>query len=533
MNDHNPLEQENGNLSKGQPSENEQELQKRSENEAEREASAPAAVKDKKKKAKKKIQSTKAPSPVYSVSDCATSVLPDAEIIKRQDTDGAATLVSDPILIKRQEQEQKETDKKPPKAPPPPQPILRRSRPNSALYSFTFTVLYLMAVLTISVLISFFALDVANDAFALKKTGVPIDITLTGDFINIDELAEQLHQQHVIKYPTIFKIYAGLRHKDDVEFVAGKYKDIPPEAGYDILLALFSPEAKARGEITITVPEGYTVDDIINLFVSKGLGTKEAFTEVINTYDFDRERYWFLEDVPLLTDPETDLRIYRLEGFLYPDTYRFYDTYYDEEGATPGTAAAKAVISKMLEQFKNNFKKSYLTKHRAYMAEKYPDAPVLSVYELLTLASILEKEGRAEERERISAVFYNRLTNPLHEGIDGKLESNATTQYAMRHDGHDVSLDFGEFELNYETPYNSYKYAGLPPTPISTPALDSINAALYPVQDFDFYFFVASKSGYSFFANTLEEHKINIERAKNGEEAEPPYPEDLEEDDYA
>ena len=201
--------------------------------------------------------------------------------------------------------------------------------------------------------------------------------------------------------------------------------------------------------------------------------------------------------------------------------------------SSDGTAAAKAVITKMLEQFRNNFKKSYLTKHRAYMAEKYPDAPELSVYELLTLASILEKEGRAEERERISAVFYNRLTNPQHEGIEGKLESNATTQYALRHDGYDVSLEFGDFEVNYETPYNSYKYAGLPPTPISTPALDSINAALYPVEQFDFYFFVATNSGYSFFANTLEEHKINIERAKNGEEAEPPYPEDLEEDDYA
>jgi cell division protein YceG involved in septum cleavage len=68
---------------------------------------------------------------------------------------------------------------------------------------------------------------------------------------------------------------------------------------------------------------------------------------------------------------------------------------------------------------------------------------------------------------------------------------------------------------------------------MSTPALDSIDAALYPTEGFDYYFFVASASGYSFFANTLEEHKINIEKVKNGEEAEPPYPDDLEEDDYA
>jgi UPF0755 protein len=465
-----------------------------------------------------------------NVPDGATAVMPDTGSFKNPEGDGAATRISDPISIVKEEQNASARE---PSAPTP-KVLKKRSRPNSALYSFVFTTVYLTVVLLVSVGISFFALDVANEVFALKKSGTPMDIVLTGDFITVDDLAEQLADQHVIKYPTIFKIYAQLRHKDGADFVAGRYKDVPPEAtGYDVLLSLFLPPRKTRGEVTITVPEGYTVDDIIELFVSKGLGTKEAFTEVINTYDFDRERYWFLEDVPLLTDPENDPRIYRLEGFLYPDTYRFYDTYYDEEGATPGTAAAKAVIVKLLEQFRNNFKKSYLTKHRAYMAEKYPDAPELSVYQLLTLASILEKEGRAEERERISAVFYNRLTHPEHEKIEGKLESNATTQYALRHDGHKVSSEFGEFELNYETPYNSYKYAGLPPTPISTPALDSINAALYPTEGFDYYFFVASASGYSFFANTLEEHKINIEKVKNGEEAEPPYPDDLEEDDYA
>lgn len=484
-------------------------------------AFSPGEIASSKNEAPYKVPDSKA------VTNDATAVMPDSGTIKKQKENDTATRISDPVVVKEQAASKEEQAKKQDK----PKTKIIRTRPNSALYAFVFTVLYLIMVLAVSVGISLFGLDVANEVFALQKEGVPIDITLTGDFITINELAEQLHDQHVIKYPTIFKIYAQLRHKADREFVAGKYKDITPQAGYDALLAVFLPPAKERNQINITVPEGYTVDDIINLFVSKGLGTKEAFVEVINTYDFDRERYWFLEDVPLITDPETDPRIYRLEGFLYPDTYRFYDVYYDAEGATPGTAAAKAVITKMLDQFKNNFKKSYFTKHRAYMAEKYPNTPQLSIYQILTLASILEKEGKAEERERISAVFYNRLTYPEHEGIDGKLESNATTQYAMRHDGHKVSLEFGEFELNYETPYNSYKYAGLPPTPISTPSLDSLNAALYPVEQFDYFFFVASASGYSFFANTLEEHKLNIERVKNGEEAEPPYPEDLEEDE--
>jgi UPF0755 protein len=432
-----------------------------------------------------------------NVPDGATAVMPDTGSFKNPEGDGAATRISDPISIVKEEQNASARE---PSAPTP-KVLKKRSRPNSALYSFVFTTVYLTVVLLVSVGISFFALDVANEVFALKKSGTPMDIVLTGDFITVDDLAEQLADQHVIKYPTIFKIYAQLRHKDGADFVAGRYKDIPPEAtGYDVLLSLFLPPRKTRGEVTITVPEGYTVDDIIELFVSKGLGTKEAFTEVINTYDFDRERYWFLEDVPLLTDPENDPRIYRLEGFLYPDTYRFYDTYYDEEGATPGTAAAKAVIVKLLEQFRNNFKKSYLTKHRAYMAEKYPDAPELSVYQLLTLASILEKEGRAEERERISAVFYNRLTHPASYPF---LNSDATIHYATEYYSKGELLTDAQINAS---PYNTYTQTGLPAGPIANPGLSSLDAALDPEETGYYYFIYDKDAGVHRFSKTLAEH---------------------------
>lgn len=485
-------------------------------------------AKQRKKRGKKKDSAARsAASPQKALknkNDCPTAVMPRHGLHFNEDTDGSATRISDPVGIAKAPTQKK--------APPPPRRIIKRMRPNSSMAALVFTLIYLAAVLIVSVGISFFAIQVANEAFAFKKEGVPVDVTLTGDYINLDSLAEQLHEQHVIRFPTIFKIYAELRHKADSEFVAGKYKDVSPEYGYDVLLALFLPETKGRQEISVSIPEGYTVDDIIELFVSKGIGTKEAFVEVINTYEFDTERYWFLQDVPLITDPENDPRIYRLEGFLYPDTYRFYDSYTDKEGDTPGTAAAKAVITKLLDQFKNNFKKSFFLKQQKYMEENFPDAPKLTVYEILTIASILEKEGVAEERNLISAVFYNRLQHPENEGIGGKLESNAVTQYALRHDGYKVSSEFGEFELNYETPYNSYKYAGLPPTPIVTPTLDSLNAALYPAEGLDYFFFVATDSGYSFFASTLAEHLENVERAKNGEVADSPFPDEEEGDDY-
>ena len=145
----------------------------------------------------------------------------------------------------------------------------------------------------------------------------------------------------------------------------------------------------------------------------------------------------------------------------------------------------------------------------------------------------LETEGLADERARISAVFYNRLNDPVHDNIGGLLQSNVTVQYVLRHDGYTVTSEFGDFERNYQTPYNTFLYAGLPPGPVSTPTRESIDAALYPAADWDYYYFVTTNSGYSFFARTLAEHKINIERAKNGEIADP-YAEyeDLPTEDY-
>lgn len=145
----------------------------------------------------------------------------------------------------------------------------------------------------------------------------------------------------------------------------------------------------------------------------------------------------------------------------------------------------------------------------------------MTLDDILTMASILEKEGLPAERSTIGAVFYNRLGNPEYESIDGRLESNVTVLYAIRHFERSVSPDFGEYELNYESPYNSYRYAGLPPGPVVSPTADSIIAALYPMDGCSYYYFVATNSGYSFFAETLAEHQQNVERAKNGEVADP------------
>lgn len=446
----------------------------------------------------------------------------------KTDPRGAPTQVNTPVkAIKKPEVEEEEEEELPPK--------IVKDRRNSGIFAVAFTVLYLLFILISSVAISMYAVDVAKDVFALGKEGVDVSVTLSGEYPTVADLAEQLYEQHVIKHPNVFVFYAKLRHKDQGTLIPGT-QTVTTSMGYDLLLNLYTPKEAERSTIPVTVPEGYTVDGIIDLFVSKGIGTRKGFEYVINEAPLDaypfldskRETYWFLDGVR----GEDAGQIYRLEGYLYPDTYFVYDTYTDADGDIKGTAAAKHVVGKMLAEFNKNVKKRYLSKHEEYLKEHYPNVK-MTFTDIVTLASILEKEGRPEERSRISAAFYNRLNNPEYENIGGRLESNATVQYVLKHLGYEVSLNFGDFEKNYDTPYNSYRYAGLPPGPIVTPTRESINAALYPEADFPAYYFVGTKSGYSFFAETLEEHIENVARAEAGEVADPfAEAEELPEDQY-
>lgn len=451
-----------------------------------------------------------------------------AEKERKKKTDDAMTRISP--AVKREGKTEPVKDEQPEEDD---SPIIVKDRHNSTIYAMMLTILYLLVVVIVSVGISLYAIDVANDAFALKKSGVDTDVVLTGDYPSVSDLADQLYEQHIIKHPNIFKLYAKLRHKDNVTLIPGK-QTATTSMGYDALIALFQQQKAERKTISVTVPEGFTVDDIIDLFLSKGVGTREGFEYVINEAPLDESpflyngtTYWFLDGVNMDKG-----QIYRLEGYLYPETYFIYDSYGDKEGDIEGTAAAKAIVGKMLAEFNKNIKKSYLKKHKEYLQTCYPGIE-MTMADIITLASILEKECLPEERSKVSAVFYNRMANPAYENNGGRLESNATTVYVLRHLGIEVSGQFTDKERLYDTPYSTYLYAGLPAGPIVTPTRESINAALYPDSNCDSYYFVGTASGYSFFAATMLEHSNNVERARNGEVADPYVEiEELPEEEY-
>jgi len=331
---------------------------------------------------------------------------------------------------------------------------------------------YITVVLIISVIISVFVILVANDMYGFVKSSDPVEITIP-EGADVGELADILYDNNVIKYKWLFK----MKNKDVTDFKAGTYT-ISPNQSYDKIIAEFR-EKIPTGVSWITIPEGFTTDEIIDLMVENGIGKREKYIEVINNYDFD---YWFVDE--LGDDWADDGRIYRLDGYLFPDTYQFYNA-----------SSEETVIKKFLARFNQVFVKSY--KERA--AELG-----YTVDEILTLASIIEKEAANQsEFGDVSSVFHNRLNDPAN---FPRLESDATVVYSIQHIT-GVRPNLTKEDLESDDPYNSYVVKGLVPGPIANPSNSAILAALNPKKTGYHYFVSNGKE--TFFANDLVGHEAN------------------------
>ena len=340
---------------------------------------------------------------------------------------------------------------------------------------------YIVLVLVVAVFLSIFIIRVGNDIFAFVKSEETVDITIPEDATTQD-IATILYDNGIISYPNIFKLYCSVK-KESGEFLAGDYT-VSPSMSYDELRNAFKPQA-AEGTSWITIPEGYTTDEIIDLMVSYGIGDRETYVDVINNYDFD---YWFVDELEQSGIPEG--RYYRLDGYLFPDTYEFYNS-----------SSEVTVIDKLLARFDQVFVDDY----RARAAELG-----YSVDDILSIASLIEKEaGTADDYRKVSSVFHNRLS---HATNYPKLQSDATVVYALQMmTGERPTTVTSEQLDTTDSPYNTYLYDGLPPGPISNPSASAIRYALYPMES-NYYYFISANNGTTLYAATLVEHQQNIQR---------------------
>ena len=220
-------------------------------------------------------------------------------------------------------------------------------------------------------------------------------------------------------------------------------------------------------ELKIDIPEGYEIYKVADLLESKGLIDKDKFYYLIDNGNFD---YDFIAEIP-----EREMR---LEGYLFPDTYEFVPN--DEFG----------IINEMLGRFEE-----FYLKYKESIDNSY-----LSLDEVITLASIIEREAGSADKLLVSSVFHNRINSTDYP----YLQSCATVQYVLKERKPVLSVE----DTKIDSPYNTYINKGLPIGPIASPGEESIAAALNPAQT-NYYFFVLGSDGKHHFTTTYQEHLQN------------------------
>ncbi|CAI6078931.1 Endolytic murein transglycosylase [Paenibacillus sp. JJ-100] len=294
------------------------------------------------------------------------------------------------------------------------------------------------------------------------------------------KIADQLQQEGLIRNSLVFKGYLKWK-KQGSNFMAGKYAMNPGVTYDEIIHKLSNGDVIPEEMVKFTIPEGYTVLQIADKLSAEGIVDKKEFLKLANdasSFDVD-----IIKTVPV----DEELR-YVLEGYLFPETYEM------KKGST-----THEVMQRMLDEFQTR-------------VNSIPDLQAklevqkLSLHELLTIASLVEREVVVDqERALVAGVIYNRLEQ------DMKLEIDATVQYLL--DKPKARLLFKD--LKVQSPYNTYLNKGLPPGPIASPSLASIEAALEPEAS-EYLFYVTKKDGTSehLFAKTYKEHQRNIAKSK-------------------
>ncbi len=332
---------------------------------------------------------------------------------------------------------------------------------------------YYVTILVISAILAGVGWLMCNDLLALNKKDHLAEIVVT-DGEKLGSVSKSLKKEGLINYRGLFLLYSSL---SDTEVVAGTY-ELNTSMDYHALLTAMSARSGARKTVNVTIPEGYSMQQIFELLEEKNVNTVEALTEAAANEDYD---YDFLAN-----KEKGDAS--RLEGYLFPDTYQFYSG-----------GDAKTVINKMLRNFDNKMTNE--------LRQTISDSGY-TMDEIITIASLIEKETDGSDGTKISSVIRNRLKNSGETA--GYLQIDAALLYALGE--HKEVLTDADKEIN--SPYNLYKNKGLPPTPICNPGMASIRSALYP-DNTSYYFYALGEDGVHHFFKTYREHLNFLESLKN------------------
>lgn len=322
--------------------------------------------------------------------------------------------------------------------------------------------------------IAFFAVPAVKGLLggedASVTAGQQVTVTIP-DGASGDTIASILSENHIVENPKDY--YAAVKKLNaDMSLQPGTYSFTTLMDATKVVHQLI--EGPNAGSDALTIPEGLTVDQVADR-VAQAYGSisKDDFLNQAKASNY-------VNDYPFLKGAAND----SLEGFLFPKTYSL--------GKKP---SADDVIRAMLDQFNTEYKSLDFAGCEAKIKERYGVA--MSDYDIVNIASIVEREGlNAEQRAHVASVFYNRLAGKLD--ALRYLNSDATMMYVT---GGEVTAD----DLQSDSPYNTYKHEGLPPTPICSPSLEALKATLEPTDSDDLYFYITQDEEY--FSQTYEEHQ--------------------------
>ncbi|MCJ7841790.1 endolytic transglycosylase MltG [Lederbergia sp. NSJ-179] len=300
-----------------------------------------------------------------------------------------------------------------------------------------------------------------------KEVEVPIGSSTTS-------IGNLLEEKKIIKNGTIFKYYVKFNNISG--FQAGNYKFSPSMTLKEITDALQTGKLVNKAVFKITVPEGLQLDQIAEIIAKN---TDYSAKEIMEKLDDPKTVDEFAKKYPeiITEDLKADNIKHPFEGYLYPATYSFYEE----------KPSLDSIIDTMIKQTKD-----VLADFHGILAEKD-----MNVHELLTMASLIEKEATAKaDRHKIASVFFNRMEAGM------PLQTDPTIAYALGE--HKVRTMYED--LKVDSPYNTYEHKGLTPGPIANAGKESIEAVLNPADTDYLYFLAEYGTGDVYFAKTLEEH---------------------------
>lgn len=391
-----------------------------------------------------------------------------------KDSDNVIHSYSDPLAAQQSKlpQENKENIAKAEKA------HRWRNKQKGKKNRFFYRVVWLIMVLIFATLLSQFMITGINDMLAVGREKVTVTVEMPKN-PTVDQVANILNKAGIIQDVNFFKLYSKLTKAD--KFNNGSYK-IDTNMDYQAIITNLQSSSGRVDTVKITFPEGINVIEIANLFEKNGVCSAKDALSVMNSNKFDTA-FEIVKAIPNAKD-----RYYKLEGYLFPDTYDFYR---DED---PDKAIQKLI---------SNSNKKLTTDIRNKASAKK-----MTVDQLLTLASMIQAEAASkEDMYNISSIFHNRLASGT-EGDLQRLRSDATTYYPYRTKA-TVPSNIRE---TYKSKYDTYTIKGLPAGPICSPGADAIDAALNPANT-KYYYFCHSSSGKAFYARTLSEHNANRKKA--------------------